>query len=44
MVVDLGILTKELEKVTRKFCKPEFEKLCTTETKAFTKITGYEKG
>ena len=28
----------------RKFCKLEFEKSCTTETKTFTKITGFEKG
>ena len=33
-----------MEKVTRKFCKLEFEKTCTVETKTFTKITGYEKG
>merc|ERR1719470_575845 len=36
--------TRELEKVTRKFCKLELEKTCSTETKTFTKITGFEKG
>ena len=35
---------QEVETITRKWCKLEYEKTCTTETKAFTKITGYEKG
>ena len=36
--------TREVETITTKWCKLEYEKTCTTETKAFTKITGYEKG
>ena len=36
--------TREVETITRKWCKLEYEKSCTTETKTFTKITGYEKG
>ena len=36
--------TREVETITRKWCKLEYEKTCTTETKAFTKITGYERG
>ena len=36
--------TREVETITRKWCKLEYEKTCTTETKAFTKITEYEKG
>ena len=36
--------TKTLEKVTKELCRIELEKSCTTETKTFTKITGFEKG
>merc|ERR1712106_306094 len=36
--------TREVETITRKWCKLEYEKSCTTETKTFTKITRYEKG
>ena len=35
---------REVETITTKWCKLEYEKTCTTETKAFTKITGYERG
>ena len=35
---------KEVDTITRKWCKLEYEESCTTETKPFTKITGYEKG
>ena len=34
--------TKEIEIVTKNFCRLEFEKSCTTETKTFFKITGFE--
>jgi hypothetical protein len=34
--------TKEIETVTRQFCRLEFEKSCKTETKTFVKITGFE--
>merc|ERR1719153_107969 len=36
--------TKTLETVTKELCRIELEKSCTTETKTFTKITGFEKG
>jgi len=34
--------TKEIETVTKEFCRLEFEKTCKTETKTFFKITGFE--
>ena len=34
--------TKEIETVTRNLCRLELEKSCTTETKTFFKITGFE--
>ena len=33
-----------MKTVTKKFCGVKIEKECVTETKTFTKITGYEKG
>merc|ERR1712029_1193841 len=33
---------RQLEVVTKKFCRIEVEKECETKTKTFTKITGYE--
>jgi len=35
---------KELKAVMKKFCSIKYEKECTTETKTFTKITGFEDG
>ena len=35
---------KGVKTVTKKFCGVKIEKECVTETKTFTKITGYEKG
>eukprot|EP00092_Neocalanus_flemingeri_P050729 GFUD01058742.1.p1 GENE.GFUD01058742.1~~GFUD01058742.1.p1 ORF type:complete len:155 (+),score=59.70 GFUD01058742.1:81-545(+) len=34
--------TREIETVTRNLCRLELEKSCTTETKTFVKITGFE--
>merc|ERR1712113_224053 len=33
---------RQLEVVTKKFCRIEVEKECETKTKTYTKITGYE--
>merc|ERR1711872_502681 len=35
---------RELKAEMKKFCSIKYEKECTTETKTFTKITGFEKG